>query len=224
SITGITTENEDFRELVAWGDTATLDGESVDVQAPWIRILFEDGEVNRLVAAVPGTAPAIPEPDSAMADSAALADSAVVADTAAVADTAQVGPPPPGPPVMLPEAKPRDPNAPRALAVSADFRLVGDSIDASLPNRVLERVVAVGNAFGERILQDDTLSAGLPEIAQRDWMEGIVIEATFADAPEAQGDSAAERVLEAITATGAPARSIYRRLDEDDPESGYAIS
>jgi LptA/(LptD N-terminal domain) LPS transport protein len=222
SIFAETTEEDEFRELVAWGDSATLDGEAVDVNAPWIRILFEAGEVERLVAAVPGAAPVIAQPDTAMADSLAIADSAAVADTA-VADTAVAGPPPQAPPA-LPAAEPRDPDAPHATAVSADFRLVGDSIDARLPGRVLDRVTAVGNAFGERLLADDTLSAALPEIARRDWMEGIVIEATFTDAPESRPDTAADRVLEAITATGEPARSIYRRLDADDPESGYAIS
>src|SRR5690606_28353940 len=204
SIIGETTDEEEFRELVAWGDTAKLDGESVDVTAPWIRILFEAGEAERLIAAVPGAAPAIVEPDTAMADSPAGADSVAVADSTLVADSALAGPPPVQAPVALPAAEPRDPDAPRATAVSADFRLVGDSIDALLPGRVLERVVAVGNAFGERLLPDDTLSERLPEVARRDWMEGIVIEATFADAPESRPDTAADRVLEAITATGAP--------------------
>ena len=214
SIVGETTDDEEFSDLAAWGENATLDGESVDLDAPWIRIMFEDGEVDRLVAAVPGAAPVIVSPDSAMADSAAVADSAAAA----------APPPPVQAPIALPPAAAPDPDRPRATAVSADFRLVGDSIDANLPGRTLERVVAVGGAFGERLLEDDSLSAGLPEIARRDWMEGTVIEATFIDAPEARPDTAADRVLDAIVATGSPARSIYRRLDEDDPASGYAIS
>jgi lipopolysaccharide export system protein LptA len=226
SIFGETTEEEEFSDLAAWGDNATLDGD-VDIDAPWIRIMFDAGEVNRLVAAVPGAAPVIVAPDTSVADSAALADTAAVADTMAVADTvaaadtaAAVAPAP----VALPAAKPYDPDRPRATALSADFRLVGDSIDAYLPERKLDRVIAVGNAFGERLLEDDTLSAGLPEIARRDWLEGIVIEASFIDAPEQRADTAADRVLDAVVATGSPARSIYRRLDADNPSGGYAIS
>jgi lipopolysaccharide export system protein LptA len=229
SIHAETTADEELRELQAWGDSAVVDAEAVDVDAPWIRIFLVDGSVDRLIAAVPGAAspadvalaadtlPPAPEPivaDSLVVDSMAV-DSMAVDSLAAGPPTEVALPLPAGPPGEF--------EGPRARAVSADFRLVGDSIEALAPGRVLERVVAVGHAFGERLVEDDSLSATLPALAQRDWLEGAVIRATFTDAPETAADSV-DRVLESVTALGAPARSIYRRLDPDAPETGYSIS
>jgi hypothetical protein len=227
SIVGETTAEEEFRELVAWGDLATLHGEEIEIDAPWIRVLFQDGEVDRLIAAVPGSSR--PPPVVVATDSAALpANSAAIADTAVVAETSppgmQAGPPPVAPAPLADPPPARDPSAPLARAVSADFRLVADSIDALAPNRTLEQVTAVGMAYGERLLTDDSLSQALPEIAQRDWLRGDTIVATFAEAPPSETDTAAQRVLERIVAAGGPASSVYRQLDEDDPSGGYAIS
>jgi lipopolysaccharide export system protein LptA len=233
SIVGETTDDEEFRELRAWGRAATLDGEAVDIEAPWIRILLVDGVVDRLIAAVPGAAPAaavLAAADTLPPDTVAVAPDTLglAADSLALATDSlgadSLGLEPERVPLPVPTGAPGAAEGPRARAVSADFRLLGDSIDALAPGRVLERVVAVGHAFGERLLPDDTLSAGLPEVARRDWLEGAVIRATFTEAPEMRPDTAADRVLESVTAIGEPARSIYRRIDPADPGTGYSIS
>lgn len=117
----------------------------------------------------------------------------------------------------------------QAVAVSEEFRLVADSIDAAAPAQVLERVVAVGSALGEQIGQDSARAA-LPAVIARDWVRGDTIIATFTDAPPdtvAPADSVEsdrpERVLETIVAIGAepPASSVYRFPGDEGEEPAY---
>ncbi len=112
----------------------------------------------------------------------------------------------------------------QALAVSSEFRLTADSIDALAPRQQLDRVVAVGLAFGERLMPD-SISAARPSAAPTDWMRGDTILATFVKAPEMSEDTATQRdrVLETITATGT-ARSIYAQYDQEDPAAKPAVS
>lgn len=109
---------------------------------------------------------------------------------------------------------------PQAIAVSQDFTLTADSIDALSPGEKLERVVAVGTAFGER--HADTTDVELPEIIRKDWVRGDTVTAYFgegrdttsvaASSPAPARPAAADtaRVLERIVAAGAPASSTYR--------------
>jgi lipopolysaccharide export system protein LptA len=132
----------------------------------------------------------------------------------------------------------------RAVAISPDFRLRADSIDARSENGRLRRVTAVGTAYGERAA--DTLSVHLPEALSRDWIQGDTIVAFFVDPAEAdlasdarepqgveddpesedavvprapaQGTRESDRpvALERIEVTGtdAPALSLYRSVRE----------
>ncbi|MGH7502939.1 MAG: hypothetical protein ACREL7_14530 [Longimicrobiales bacterium] len=115
----------------------------------------------------------------------------------------------------------------RARAISADFRLEADSIDAVAPAEIIERVTAVGQAYGERITSD-LANANVPAIAATDWMRGDTIVATFAEDPEAPVDSAGrpQRVLKRVVAvgTGNLATSFYRTSDEEDPEAPPSIN
>ncbi len=109
----------------------------------------------------------------------------------------------------------------RARAISTDFRLTADSIDARVPQRAIESVNAVGMAYGER-LTADLANANVPAIAANDWMRGDTIIATFEEDTLAAPDSAGRRAraLKQVTALGSgePATSSYRVIDEEDPD------
>jgi lipopolysaccharide export system protein LptA len=79
--------------------------------------------------------------------------------------------------------------------LSTSFNLRADSIDARAPGQKLERVDAVGHAFGERI---DTAAgppqAGeLPQYLTHDWVTGDTIVATFTVDTAAAARAAARR-------------------------------
>lgn len=114
--------------------------------------------------------------------------------------------------VLLPARAPDDPT--RARIDARSFRLAADSIEVRAPAQQLEEVIAVGRAFGEMV---DTLPPlELPEDAAgtlaNDWLRGDTLHAYFVANPKAARDTAAEeRVLERITAGGAPAAALYRK-------------
>ena len=137
-----------------------------------------------------------------------------------------------------PEAGPEGPVPPRARASSEQFVMVADSIDALAPGRVLNEVVAVGNARG---VMRDTAAAdtvGVPAIARENWIEGDTLRAFFTGGGPAQaeepGDPAAElesgadrgeRVIERLVAVGAPAGSLFRqRAENAEPGDPWDIS
>jgi hypothetical protein len=133
-----------------------------------------------------------------------------------------------------------------AEAVAKDFLLRADSINAMAPAQKLDRVVAVGHAYGER--QNDSLDVkNLPEIAKKDWLRGDTITGFFVDAkPAAQtkgnarnnrnqqraaptntaAADTAQRVLDKIVAVGAAnqASSVYRIADQKKPKATPAVS
>ena len=113
---------------------------------------------------------------------------------------------------------------PQARAVSPDFILTADSIDALSPAQKLERVHAVGRAHGER-WSDTIADRELPQLIRNDWVKGDTIRAFFGekttstgpvtvtpDAGRVPGDST--RVLERVLATGNPASSTYRMREQ----------
>ncbi len=102
-------------------------------------------------------------------------------------------------------------NAPQARAVSPEFVLVADSIDALAPKQALERVFAFGRARGE-VVSDSIQDRDLPELIRTDWVQGDTIRAYFAEAPDTMADTT--RVLERIVAHGDPASSTYRLREE----------
>lgn len=116
-------------------------------------------------------------------------------------------------------------NQPQARAVSPDFVLIADSIDAFSPQQKLERVFAVGKARGERFA-DTATARTLPEAIRNDWVQGDTVRAYFTERPPtapaagqpprpataARADST--RVLERVLALGSPASSTYRLQEE----------
>jgi hypothetical protein len=112
----------------------------------------------------------------------------------------------------------------RAVALSADFKLIADSIDALAPAQVLETVTAVGAAFGESLAADstapaDTTATETPELIRHDWVRGDTIIARFTAAPpptEPTDTAGPDRVLEQLDAMAGdsqPASSLYRMED-----------
>lgn len=96
------------------------------------------------------------------------------------------------------------------------FRLLADSIDAVAPGQQLERVIAIGAAYGEVLdtLPPPAADSELEAALAHDWMKGDTVQAFFAVNPLAATDSTAdERVLERVVTSGAPASSLYRKLE-----------
>ncbi len=135
-----------------------------------------------------------------------------------------------------------------AEAYARDFFLRADSINAQAPGQKLDRVIAVGHAYGER--QNDSINVkNLPEIAKKDWLRGDTITGFFVDgkpsarpaqggngrngrtAQRGAGNAAADttqRVLDRIVAVGGPAQqnatSVYRIVDQKKPKGTPAVS
>lgn len=118
-------------------------------------------------------------------------------------------------------------DAERPVALSRDFRLVADSIDALTPAQRLQQVIAVGRARGESI--DTTAAAAVgslpvdsagaarsPSLIDSDWLEGDTITGYFVqrDTAAAQSADSASAELERLVARG-HAQSLYRIPDED---------
>lgn len=187
-------------EVAARGDAA-LSGSEIDLTAPEIRVLMEDGVLARIVAMnerppetePPGLPDEVegPSGDSAAATAAASeeqADDDIQAERTelVLGEAIPLG----GESVPADADAPRDtsgetadsaaavpPARPRAVAET--FELEGDSIDVLAPDEVLERVVAVGNARGESLARDSLNTEDTPEIARSDWVSGDTITAVF---------------------------------------------
>ncbi len=117
----------------------------------------------------------------------------------------------------------------RPLATATTFRITADSIDALLPGQQLDRVIAVGQAYGEAF---DTLADGSPAVplggggnaVDRDWIRGDTLTGFFVAKPVvavAATPSAADSVppeedieLRRLLAHG-EARSLYRVAEEE---------
>jgi lipopolysaccharide export system protein LptA len=216
-----------LREVLSERD-ARLVAEELTVFGHTIRIGFVDGQPERVEAWNPAASPSL----------AAL--SAVAAedpeDPGAPEDVLDPDARAPETPAARPEAPP-PPSGPRAVAISQDFELRADSIDARSQAGRLREVRAVGRAYGER--QADTLASALPDVATRDWIQGDTITGYFMDAPmvdpdpeapamaveevfaagEAAETEANETVLERIEVVGGSvdALSLYRT---EAPEGG----
>lgn len=216
-----------LREVLAERD-GRLVAEDLTVFGHTIRIGFVDGEPGRIeawnpaasasLAALSAVEPEDPEEDAPDPEARAPRDG-----------VARPEPPPP-------------PSGPRAVAISRDFELRADSIDAWSQAGRLREVRAVGRAYGER--QADTIARGLPDVATRDWIQGDTITGYFTEpattAPgealvavdalpadrrepgEAEGD---EAVLERIEVVGgrADALSLYR-TEPPDGETRPALN
>lgn len=120
-----------------------------------------------------------------------------------------------------------------ASAVADDFSLVADSIQADAPGSLLERITAVGSAYGARAV--DSAAADLPELIRTDWLRGDTIVGTFTRleaTPAAEGAvtetgaaaaDTARTVLETLVASG-NARSLYRMESTDEAATRPAVN
>lgn len=130
-------------------------------------------------------------------------------------------------------------SSPRPVVLSRELQLTADSIDALLPGRQMEQVVAVGNAYAVRTA--DSLDVGLPEVIAHDWLVGDTITSYFAPAEkpapdtrpadESNGKEGEQRVvLERLVAVGegGRARALYRIREKgreaEPPGANYLVA
>lgn len=181
----------DVVEEVVARDEALLTTDSLDVDAPFIRIFMDDGALERLVAAVPRTPGVSPG-----------AGAPVPAPT-----------PQPGAPG---EALDSAPPPVRARAVSTSLTMEADSLDVIAPGERIERMTAVGKARAVSTVRDTLNTAETPESILHDWIEGDTVKAAFARVSSDTDPSGSEVVLESLEAR-LNARSLYR-LDPDSTQ------
>ena len=121
-----------------------------------------------------------------------------------------------------------DSTAARPVALSRDFRLEADSIDAITPAQRLEQVIAIGRARGESV---DTASAPpsadtttapaaplveTPALIAADWLVGDTIIGYFVQRDSADGAESADTTaqLDRLVARGS-AQSLYKVRNDD---------
>ncbi len=182
-------------------DDAVLVTDSLDVDAPFIRIFMADGELERLVAAVPRE----------------VLQAARQAATAAAAAAAAAPEPEPRPASELePDEEDEVETLPRAVATGTNIVMEADSIDVTAPAQRIEEMVAVGDARAVSTSRDSLNTADTPEPILNDWIEGDTVRATFAPMASATEPGATHHVLESLRAQP-NARSLYR-LDPDSTQ------
>ena len=201
-------ENE-IREIEAIGE-GSLVSRDLDLEAPWFRVAFSEGEVDGLWAAP------LRRPEGPVADS-------ITGDT--VSDPAAAPPGDPEAPVgALPAAEvamadeemsPRDSlDAAQPVAWSGATRITADSLDVAASVGVLDSVLAIGRAYA--VSSGDSINASmLPEIAAQDWIRGDTIIAKFLARQEADSTVySLDRIV-----SGGNASSLYRLAPEADAEA-----
>ncbi len=192
-------ENE-IREIEAFGEGSLVSRE-LDLDAPWFRIAFIEGEVDGLWAAP------LQRQGRATSDSLATADPA--GDAAAAVDV--------DPPVAAErpgeiddrehaDLTPRDSlDMLQPVAVSGGTRIRADSLDVAATVGVLDSLRAIGRAYA--VSQRDSINATmLPEIAKEDWIRGDTIVASLNARTEA--DSTVYSIDRIVSAGNAS--SLYR--------------
>jgi hypothetical protein len=205
---------EDELEEATANGNAVLTSDELRLEAPRLRMFFEAGDLNRLVAL--GGAAGGDQPPAASPTRDRIAPPA---DPRGLPQRGAVELP-----AQTPGSGTAADGPPQARALANDFTLLADSIDAVAPGRQLRQVTAIGNAYGERGGAADDVE--LPEILRRDWVRGDTIIGYFsADtlaasdaAPDTPGDArpTGERALERIVAMagGEGARTLHRVQEE----------
>lgn len=189
----------DVVEEVTARREAVLTTDSLDVDAPFIRIFMADGVLDRLVAAVPA--------------------GSVAAAPGGPGGTAQ-GPPTPlqrtAPDTDLLEDEVDGPI--RARAIGSTLSMEADSIDVIAPGERLERMVAVGAARAVSTERDTLNTGSTPDDLLHDWIEGDTVRAIFRALPETAvaNDPEMGPQLETLEAR-LNARSLYR-LEPDSTQ------
>jgi len=116
---------------------------------------------------------------------------------------------------------PSSSSVPQPVAVGEDFELTADSLDISLPDEVLEKIFAAGQARSVSSARDSLNVDLLPEIAKSDWLEGDTVIVTFESNAPAPSEGGAVtdtsdpdyRIEKIIARVGA--RSLYRLIPSD---------
>lgn len=169
-----TIQRDTVRDVTARG-SAVLTTEEVSVESPSLRLMFDKGQLHRMVAVRTGS-------------------------RGGVGTRSQ----------------------PHIRA--EQFRLLADSIDVLAPGQQLDRVLAVGTAYGEVLDTLPGIQVDLPELQNTlasDWMRGDTVQAFFAVNPRAATDTTAEeRVLERVITSGTPASSLYRKREAQTAPAG----
>ena len=196
--------NQDGGDLLL-AQNARVDAEKYRLQSDTIRAIAEGGKQVREVRA---SRNAILTSDEVRVESPFLRiylDSGLVSRMVATRPTSRQGQP-----VSLPRV------------LSKAFNVSADSIDAVAPKQILERVDAVGHAFGERIdtVPPPEAAKEMPDVLSHDWLRGDTLHATFTKNPDAKPDSAGQndRVLQRIIALGQSASTAIRMQDPEDKE------
>ncbi|MEK9507137.1 hypothetical protein WI460_02925 [Gemmatimonadota bacterium Y43] len=190
----------DVIEEVTARREALLTTDSLDVDAPTIRIFMADGVLDRLVAWVPaGTnAPATGAPSPTAAQGPPTAQQRTAPDGEVLEED-------------------EEPAPIRARAVGSTLTMEADSLDLLAPAEQLQRMVAIGGARAVSTARDSINRASTPDDLLHDWIEGDTVRAIFEPSVDAAGTgegAEAEYVLESIEAR-INARSLYRM----DPDS-----
>ncbi len=148
------------------------------------------------------TAGALPAPVDTLAGAAAGTDTAASDEIPTL---------PPGAPAARWGADTTYADSVQAVTTAKEFRLEADSIHAVAPDQRLERVIAIGQAYGERL--GDSLGVNLPPEAAHDWVRGDTIIGFFA------ADTAAGPVGRDSTGRGEGATSERPALRPDSAVS-----
>lgn len=155
----------DVVEEVTARRNALLTTDSLDVDAPFIRIFMADGVLDRLVASVPAGTQASPAP----------------------ARAAQTQGPPTPDAAELEDAE--EPAPIRARAVGTGLTMAADSIDVLAPAEQLQRMVAIGGARAVSTVRDTINTGSTPDDLLHDWIEGDTVRAIFQPAGGAPASS-----------------------------------
>lgn len=184
----------DVIEEVVAREEGRLVTDSLQVEAPFIRLFLSEGLLDRMVASVPR------EPSDSEGDEpvAAARGRSNTGRTVAAA----------------PEATD---SLPRAHAVGNGIEMRADSLDVVSPAQRLERMIAVGTARAVSTTRDTLNTDDTPEILLHDWIEGDTVIAAFREVPAADGDAERGYQLESLDAS-LNARSLYR-LDPDSTQA-----
>ncbi len=197
-------DGDDVREVFSEG-SASLLAEDLTIEGDNIRIGFHGGQPERVEAWNQRKRAPTPEADDRQPPD-ALAQAAQELEPAPA--EGQV-------PAVEETDEDRETEIERVLAVSRDFRLLADSIDARSAQGRIQEVRAVGRAYGEGA--GNASFAELPDDISRDWTQGDTINTYFTQ-PGAVGadpedsERADEVVIERIEVIGgsADALSFYR--------------
>jgi hypothetical protein len=185
----------DVIEEVVARDEGQLVTDSLQVDAPFIRLFLSDGLLDRMVASVPR----------------APADESPAESPAPPARSSRSRPDRGGAP-SAPEAD----SVPRARAVGNGIEMQADSLDVVSPAQRLDRMIAIGTARAVSTGRDTLNTEDTPEILLHDWIEGDTVVAVFVEVP-ATGDDDTAYQLESLDAS-LNARSLYR-LDPDSTQA-----